>query len=138
MLPVIEWDEEMLKAANIDRAQAAALSKRLAEITEKRQAEESYAVFLEIQRMSALWAPYIVPILKQLRKKGVEVDALHNLLEQSILDQESTEHRELLAQKFSEQRAIITEAISEVVDLKVLERQMSALRRAGETNKCNR
>lgn len=82
--------------------------------------------------MSELWASHQIPILKQLRKKGVDVDSMRNSLEQSLLAKDSTAERERLAQKMSEQSTMISEAISEVVDVKHLERQMRTILCSGK------
>jgi hypothetical protein len=123
--------KEMLKTANIDAAQEAELSKRLSDMSYKQQAEDMNALWEEGRLMSALWAPYKIPILKQLRKKGVDVDSLSDLLEQRIVAKDSTVNHERLVQKMSEQRTMIHEAISEVVDVKNLERQIRATLTSG-------
>jgi uncharacterized membrane protein YgaE (UPF0421/DUF939 family) len=131
------WDtgvlkKEMLKMANIDAAQEAELAKRLSEMSQKQQAEDAARVWQEIQLMLTLWAPYVIPILKQLHKKNVELDSMRELLEQSVLEKDSGVKRERLMQKMSEQRTKILEAISDVVDVKDLERQIRALVSSGQ------
>jgi hypothetical protein len=121
-----EWDKESLKRANMDAAQGAALAQGLSTLAEKRQAEEMDEAWQEAQQMLAIWTPHVPSILKQLRKKGVEVDALRALLEQSALEQKPAQ-RERLAKEFSGQRELILEAISEVTDIEKLERQIRAV-----------
>jgi hypothetical protein len=120
-------DKETSQTAGIDPALEPELVKALSEMSEKVQAEYINEAQLASQQMSALWSPHIIPILKQLRKKGVDVDSMRTLLEQSVLEQNSTAKFEQLSQKVSKQRAAILAAISEVVDLKSMERLIRAL-----------
>ncbi len=124
--------KEMLKMANIDDAQAAELTKGLSEMSQKQQAEDLNALWEEGRLISELWAPHNTTILKQLRKKGIDVGSMQDSLEQSILAKDSTVEGKRLMQKMSEQRATIHQAISEVVDVKALERQIRAIISSGK------
>jgi hypothetical protein len=127
-----EWDKETLKRAGIDAAQGAQLAQSISNLAETRQAEELNEVWQETQQMLAVWAPHMTAILEQLRKKGVKVDALRALIEQSALEQKSIKQRERLTEEFSKQRGLILEAISEVVDPSKLERQIRAIVSSGK------
>lgn len=126
-----EWDKETLKRANLDAAQGAELAQSLSDLAEKQQVEEINAVWQETQQMLAAWSPHVGSVLKQLRKKGVDVDGLRALIEQIGLDPESAKQRERLTEAFAKQRELILEAISEVADPRKLERQIRAIVSAG-------
>jgi hypothetical protein len=102
-----EWDAETLKRAGMDAAQGAALARSLSDFAEKRQAEELDKAWQEAQQMLALWEPYTTSILQQLRTKGVAVDALRALMEQSALEQDPSAARDRLLNEFSEQRPLM-------------------------------
>jgi len=112
---------------SIDPAQEPELARQLSEIAEKRQAEDIDKVRQESEQVTALLAPDIDRILQELRKKGVDIDSMRALLEQSTQGENPTEQSERLAQTILEQRTKILEAISEVTDQKNLARQIQAL-----------
>jgi hypothetical protein len=124
-------DQELSQTAGIDPEREAELVKSLAEMSEKVQAEYINEALQASQQMSELWSPHIIPILKQLRKKGVDLDSMRRLLEQSIMEPKSTAKFDQLSQMMAEQRPKILAAMSEVTDLKSMERLMRALVSSG-------
>src|SRR4051812_33546034 len=133
----IKWDKEVLKKdvlkmANISAADEAELTSGLSDLSHKQHAEDISGVWQDTQLMSALWGPYMIRILKQLLKKGVDVDSMRNLIDQIILAKDSTAPRERLLQMISEQRPMILEAMSKVVDVEDVGRQMQTIFSAGK------
>ena len=127
-----EWDKETLKRAGIDAAQGTELAQSLSSLAEQRQVEELNEVWRETQHILAVCTPYMTSILEKARKKGVNVDALRALIEQSALEKKSAKQRDRLTEEFSKQRTLILEAISEVIDPRKLERQIRAIVTAGK------
>lgn len=125
------WDEETLQRGGIDAVSGAELARQVSISAAKLHADELDRARQAALQVLAVWSPYLTPILKQLRKQGVDLDALLALIGQSDLEQDSRHYTERLTEELSRQRTAILEAISEVTDLRRLERRVRAIESPG-------